>query len=1330
VTAEVDSKGARGGQGGASRFRAHGGSFDRGVSLTGGCVAVLITAVVVALLHSSPALAISQRGHEFSFQFGSFSDPDGLAVDDATGVVYVADRRKKRVRAFEPQMSGGELVGEVEASSWEEPAIPSPEAIAVDNSGEGSDPSNGDVYVVSAGKTIYKLNGEGHEVAKLKGFKLGEAKERKFSEITGVAVDPGGSLFVYQRDGLIFHFDDMVPNAGVGQQTAPPETRSQEHEGRPAFAVDAADDFYIGDQGEAGASALQADLLSEVREGYDEARVKGEEEPSFAVVAKLDGATDAILTPALDYEFTSSVAVNPLDEPGNEVDERDDAYIVNVAGAGSERTSTVAEYGPEEGEHEKGTAIQRFTAPRLSDGDAIAVDAKTGTVYVADSATRSDDVDVFKLEAAGDPTVEGVKAESSATEPYAETLSAAIDPTGASTDYYFEYGTSQCASSSTCTQTAPANIGEAFGDHVASLALSGLQPATYYYRVVAQNANGTVYSEERTFAVVGTVAGLPDGRGWELVSPVQTDGAEPEPLTREGGVIQAAADGDGISYVASGPMPASGATQGNRDPEYPQILSTRDNSGWDSEDITTPVTEGTGVEVGVPPEYQIFSPNLALALVQPAVGAPGSGALADPPLAPAETQDKTIYLRDDQPLNPEEVAPLAPTQSESGAYEAAEKSGTEAGGTSPGYVALVTRLNPPGGGDPEFGGGLNEGVEFVNANESLSDVVLKSWTDDPGLYEWQGAGEPLKPISVLPGPEETLDGPTAAFLGGPESFDSRNAISSDGARVIWTAHNTSGSGGDHLFVRATTTGHEETLQLDTYYQGAPPEEEERPAAALFQTANASGSKIFFTDTRRLTPDSRATEESPNLYVAELQGGAGTGEPLSATLTDLTPQEGAEVQATASRGGGVLGIGEGEHGELNVYFVANGALAPGAPSGQCTTKVRAVLPGTTCNLFVRRYTGTEWESTKFIASLSSEDQPDWQSTNQAELTSRVAPNGSYLAFMSNRSLTGYDNEDVSSQSTTEPRLDEEVYLYEAATGLITCASCNPSGARPTGVLAQPDAGEGLGLLVSRPETWEGADVDHWLAGSVPGWTSLSNKTAIYQSRYLSDAGRLFFNSADALVPVAKPTREEQVGATTEEVGVENVYEYERDGLGGCESTAGCVGLISSGTSQHESAFLDASESGNDVFFLTGAPLPPENLEGNHIYDAHVCGAGSAEECHQPATATPTECQELGGEACQPGYVSSPSFGAPATATLPGSGNLLQRVQVLGEKESVKPKAKPLTRAQKLAKALKLCKRDKKRAKRLSCEKEARKKYGPLKKNNGKKATAKNSAVGGR
>jgi hypothetical protein len=47
----------------------------------------------------------------------------------------------------------------------------------------------------------------------------------------------------------------------------------------------------------------------------------------------------------------------------------------------------------------------------------------------------------------------------------------------------------------------------------------------------------------------------------------------------------------------------------------------------------------------------------------------------------------------------------------------------------------------------------------------------------------------------------------------------------------------------------------------------------------------------------------------------------------------------------------------------------------------------------------------------------------------------------------------------------------------------------------------------------------------------------------------------------------------------------------------------------------------------------------------------------------------------------------------------------------------PPPKPLTNAQKLAKALAACHKDKKKAKRQSCERAAHKKYGPFKKKKG-------------
>lgn len=1275
---------------------------------------VLLLALGVMLIQGDPALALSQRGHVFSFHFGSFSGPAGVAVDDATGNVYVSEHNNKRVDEFEPVLENGELVAEKSIGQFK---VSSPGAIAVDNSSEGSDPSSGDVYVVSGGKEIYKLGPEGKLIEIIKAFEVEGAKARKFATVDGVAVDPSGNLFVFEEGGEIFRFNDAAPNVGVSDTQAPPENPEEPLRGRSAFAVDAEDNFYIGDEGEAGAGPLEAGLLQEVRVEYTE-NGGSSGAPPFAVVAKLDGATDKILTPALDYEFSSAVAVNPTNEPGNEVSERDDAYIVNVAGVGAEKSSTVAEIGPEVGEHEKGDVIQRFGAPALKEAEAVAVDAKTGAVYVADAATGSEDVDVFELEKAGPPTVTGASAESSSS---LAGLSAEVDPEGADTDYYFEYGVSSCSGAIACTASAAVNVGAAFEDQAASLKLPNLQPGVYHYRVIAQNANGKVASAERTFTVLSPVAGLPDGRAWELVSPASKDGAEPEALTREGGVIQAAEDGDAITYVADGPMPAGVAPEGNRSPEFPQILSTRGKSGWSSRDMTTPNSTGSGVEVGEPPEYQFFTPTLALALVQPAPGAPGSGALADPPLSPplssGEQQDKTMYLRDVQPLNTEEFAPLGPSESEVTNYDAAKANGESPNPLSPGYVALVSALNSPGTGNAEFGGGIREGVEFLDATPNLNDVVLRAWKGAPGIYEWVGQEQPLKPVTVLP--TKRLVGPKEAYLGGPENVDTRHAISNSGTLVFWTTN----EGGFHLFARDTVT--EETIQLDVP-QGVSEVGASKPEA-LFQTASANGSKVFFTDTQRLTPNSRAVEKAPNLYVAELQGGTTPGSQLTASLTDLTPQEGAKVLAQGEQGGGVLGASEEETASgFNVFFAADGVLAPGATPGYCRFK-QLVPAGTTCSLYMRHFNGTAWEPTRLVATVSAEDRPDWESVeghdDLSNLTSRVSPNGEYLAFMSDRSLTGYDNEDVSSEAAKERRMDEEVYLYDVANERLTCASCDPTGARPTGVFDTKNAGEGLGLVVDRPRTWEAEGVDHWLAGNLPGWTALAVNRALYQSRYLSNSGQLFFNSADALVPVAKPTRTETVAGIPQQVGVENVYEYEPSGAGGCHVEVACIGLISSGTSESESAFLEASVSGNDVFFLTAQPLVRQDRDDSFdVYDAHVCE--SASPCVMPPAVSTTECEREGGESCQGAYTPQPTFVVPGSETIGGPSKLVEQVHVLGEKIVVKPK--PLTRSQKLAKALKTCRKDKIKGKRLACEKQARKKYGQHRKATAKKGSSSGGA----
>jgi hypothetical protein len=405
--------------------------------------------------------------------------------------------------------------------------------------------------------------------------------------------------------------------------------------------------------------------------------------------------------------------------------------------------------------------------------------------------------------------------------------------------------------------------------------------------------------------------------------------------------------------------------------------------------------------------------------------------------------------------------------------------------------------------------------------------------------------------------------------------------------------------------------------------------------------------------------------------------------LECGLSDLTPLIAGKERAR------VLGaiLGASRDGSW-LYFMANGVLAPGAVQGSCSDGDQTKPPpGSECNLYALHDGAGGWEAPRLVAVLSGEDVPDWKTILNKQ-TARVSPDGRWLTFMSQQSLTGYDNRDAVSG-----KRDEEVYLYHASeggTGSLVCASCNPTGARPLGVENGTEPRLANGESVWKPE--------RWLAADIPTWTPYELNTALYQSRFLSNSGRLFFNARDALVP-------------QDVDGTEDVYQYEPPGVGGCtssdasfsERSGGCVGLISSGSSTEESAFLDASENGSDVFFLTAAKLSSQDTDTSlDVYDAHECTTASP--CLAPAPVPPPPCST--GDACKPSPSPQPSiFGSPASATFSGAGNIppLPAGKPAG-------KAKSPTRAQKLARALKVCRAKHNKHKRAACESQARKRYG--------------------
>jgi hypothetical protein len=195
------------------------------------------------------------------------------------------------------------------------------------------------------------------------------------------------------------------------------------------------------------------------------------------------------------------------------------------------------------------------------------------------------------------------------------------------------------------------------------------------------------------------------------------------------------------------------------------------------------------------------------------------------------------------------------------------------------------------------------------------------------------------------------------------------------------------------------------------------------------------------------------------------------------------------------------------------------------------------------------------------------------------------------------------------------------------------------------------------------------------------------------------GRLLFDSAGELVP-------HDVSHLVQ------VYEYEPEGIGSCMTStsstgsvfvpteSGCISLISGGTSELGYAVLaGASANGSDVFFTTSQSLVP--LDGDEItdmYDAREGGGFPA-----PDVSCPSEAD------CRTG-ISPAGPGPSATGSAAGAEPVPSPVNL--EQKAVT--AKPLTRAQKLVKALKQCHKDKKKAKRKACEAAAHEKYGPKKK----------------
>lgn len=571
---------------------------------------------------------------------------------------------------------------------------------------------------------------------------------------------------------------------------------------------------------------------------------------------------------------------------------------------------------------------------------------------------------------------------------------------------------------------------------------------------------------------------------------------------------------------------------------------------------------------------------------------------------------------------------------------------------------------------------------YLGSSSNLSTVVLKRAT--PGtlpllsadttvgadsLYQIVGAGTATSTLELVGLQDGKLVSDCGTLLGAPETVTQPfhtafNAISADGNAVVFTAL-ADAVGGCLAGVSAPAVD-EVYVQLE----GARAVDVSEPTAsdcascdtssglanAQFEGASTEGSKVFFTTEQALL----SGQTTKNIYEYDFNGpGASPEHPTGKITLVSAGSPRPEVQ-------GVVRVSDdGSH----VYFVARGVLTTTPNSGG-----RQALAGAD-NFYVY---DTETGETKFIGLLcsgshmsgavtlpsgsyqeaycpgaaSAADSSLWGAGGGREAQST---SGGFLVFTSYAALTP--------DKTSSARA---AYEYDVATGSLVRISIGAEGYDHNG------------------------NNDSYNASISPLEDDLGKVTSEERNssaRTLSNDGSyVFFTSGEALLP----------GAVAGEL---HIYEYHE----------GQVSLIAEGLAEDSRlptlSLQGTTPTGSDVFFTTNESLVSQDTEtGNDIYDARIDGGFPA------AVPPPPGCS---GEACQGPPATAPLLQSPGSALFTGGSNItpppITPPPVKAPEVKPPKKTAPQIRAEKLAKAVKACKKKAKKE-RAGCETQARKKYG--------------------
>ena len=432
-----------------------------------------------------------------------------------------------------------------------------------------------------------------------------------------------------------------------------------------------------------------------------------------------------------------------------------------------------------------------------------------------------------------------------------------------------------------------------------------------------------------------------------------------------------------------------------------------------------------------------------------------------------------------------------------------------------------------------------------------------------------------------------------------------------------------------------------------------------PSDSFFGDATPDGNSVFFETASQLTNG----DDNASVDVYRYDAPTGQVSLVSAV---------GDTQSAADNGTGsffVTASADGSH----VYFASRDDLDPNsAPPGEAwklyervgeRTRFIAVDPQ------LAELNGNTTPAATFCGGIASAGINGGEGGNslgtggcdQVE-TMRATANGSRLLFESSQPLTPNAYSGLKCQTTTRatpeggPQFDGgfpgagcNIYMYNDVTGTITLLSAGP-------------VTDGAFLTRYPSLSQTGGDAPTWPLG---------------QPSFMSEGGsHVFFSSRDALLP----------GAVS---GLDNIYMW----------SEGALTLVSPPNETSDAIYDGNSADGSQVFFHSRQSLIPgaDNHGQFAIYDAQLgdpppAGPSDPPAAPQPVASAPAESLTVAA-------ATLPTPSPVAVSAEPTTPPLI----------SAKP-PKPLTRAQELAKAVKACKKDK-RKKRIVCEASAKSKYGP-------------------